>query len=419
MQHTFGKSTTIAALDIGSSKVSCIIARVTKDKKINVIGYGYNAARGIKKGVITDINEATIAIGNAVQDAEQMANEHIDKVIVSIGSDKIKSMSKTASIQLNKNRPITDVDLEKVYQKGTAKVSIGEYSLLHCIHNGYHLDKGELLKDPHNLFAEELSIDILLGVVPEQVFRNLNTVVENAHLDISAKVFDAYASGLACLVDDEMEMGATIVDMGGGTTSVASFRDGHPIYFASIPVGGSNVTNDIACGLATSFSHAERLKTLHGCAFLTQQDTIDTVNVYPVGEEDDSCIKQVPRSDLIDIITPRIEETFEIVAKKLMEAGFANDSSHRVVLTGGASQLPGVVDVAAMVLDKQVRLGRPKNIFNLPDILNYAGFSTCVGMLSFYVNFSERKPKKIISRPMNTGDSFIDNISMWLKTMWG
>ena len=148
MQHTFGKSTTIAALDIGSSKVSCIIAKVSKDKKISVIGYGYNASRGVKKGVITDIGEATIAIGNAVQDAEQMANEHVDKVIVSVGGEKVKSMSKTASIQLNKNRPITDADLEKVYQKGTAKVNIGEYNLLHCIHNGYHLDNGELLKDP-------------------------------------------------------------------------------------------------------------------------------------------------------------------------------------------------------------------------------------------------------------------------------
>ena len=123
MQHSFGKISTIAALDIGSSKVACIIAKVTKDKKINVIGYGHNASRGIKKGVITDISEATIAIGNAVQDAEQMSNVHVDKVIVSIGSDKIKSMSKTASVQLNKNRPITDIDLEKVYQKGTARAT--------------------------------------------------------------------------------------------------------------------------------------------------------------------------------------------------------------------------------------------------------------------------------------------------------
>ncbi|MBE6454212.1 MAG: cell division protein FtsA [Alphaproteobacteria bacterium] len=419
MQHTFGKTMTVAALDIGSSKVSCVIAKITKDKRINVVGYGYNASRGIKNGVVTDIGQATIAVGNAVQDAEQMANERIDKVIVSVGGDKVRSMLKTASIQLNKNKPISDADLEKVYQKGTAKVNVGEYSLIHCIHNSYRLDKGELLKDPHNLFAEELSINILLGLIPDHICKNLSTVIENAHLDIAGRVFDSYASGLACLVDDEKEMGATVIDMGGGTTSVTSFRNGHPIYFASIPVGGNNVTNDIAYGLTTSFSHAERLKTLHGCAFLTSQDSIDTINVYPVGEEDDSCIKQIPRSELIDIITPRIEETFEMVNRKLREAGLENDSSHRVVLTGGASQLPGVVDVAAMVLDKQVRLGRPKNILNLPDSLYTPSFATCIGMLLFDANFSERRPKKIVNRPLNSNGGVWDNVGMWLKTLWG
>ncbi len=419
MQHAFGKTATIAALDIGSSKVCCIIAKVTKDRRISVVGYGYNASRGIKNGVVTDIGQATIAVGNAVQDAEQMANERIDKVVISIGSEKVRSVLKSASISLNKNRPISDSDLEKVYLKGTAKVNIGEYSLVHCIHNSYRLDGGELLKDPRNLFAEDLAINILLGLVPEHVCKNINTVIENAHLDISGRVFDSYASGLACLVDDEKEMGATVIDMGGGTTSIACFRNGHPIYFASIPVGGNNVTNDIAYGLTTSFSHAERLKTLHGCAFLTSQDSIDTINVYPVGEEDDSCIKQIPRSELISIITPRIEETFEMVNRKLYEAGLGQDSSHRVVLTGGASQLPGVVDVAAMVLDKQVRLGRPKNILNLPDSLYAPAFATCVGMLLFDVNFSERRPKKIISKPISAGNSWSDNIAMWLKTMWG
>ena len=419
MQHSFGKATTIAALDIGSSKVCCIIAKVSKDKRIKVVGYGYNASRGIKNGVVTDIGQATIAVGNAVQDAEQMANEPIDKVIVSIGSEKIRSLLKTASIALNKNRPISDSDLEKVYVKGTTKVNVGEYSLIHCIHNSYRLDGGELLKDPRNLFAEELSINILLGLVPEHICKNINTVIENAHLDISGRVFDSYASGLACLVDDEKEMGATVIDMGGGTTSITSFKNGHPIYFAAIPVGGNNVTNDIAYGLTTSFSHAERLKTLHGCAFLTSQDSIDTINVYPVGEEDDSCIKQIPRSELISIITPRIEETFEMVNRKLYEAGLAHDSSHRVVLTGGASQLPGVVDIAAMVLDKQVRLGKPKNILNLPDNLYAPSFATCVGMLLFAVNFSERRPKKIISKPISAGNSWSDNLAMWLKTLWG
>ena len=419
MQHSFGKSSVVAALDIGSSKVCCVIARVSKDKKMQVIGYGYNASKGIKNSTVTDIGQATIAVGNAVQDAEQMANERIDKVIISIGGEKVRSVLKEASISLNKNKPIGDSDLEKVYLKGTAKVNVGEYDLIHCIHNSYRLDGGEYLKDPHNLFAEELSINILLGLAPEHICKNLNTVLENAHLEIGGRVFDAYASGLACLVDDEKEMGATVIDMGGGTTSIASFKNGHPIYFSSIPVGGNNVTNDIAYGLTTSFSHAERLKTLHGCAFLTSQDSIDTINVYPVGEEDDSCIKQIPRSELISIITPRIEETFEMVGKRLQEAGFANDSSHRVVLTGGAAQLPGIVDVAAMVLDKQVRLGKPKNILNLPDSLCSPAFSTCVGILSFALNFSERRPKKVINKPVNLGNGWTDSIGMWLKTLWG
>ncbi|MCQ2741007.1 MAG: cell division protein FtsA [Alphaproteobacteria bacterium] len=419
MQHSFGKSSVVAALDIGSSKVCCVIARVSKDKKLQVIGYGYNASKGIKNSTVTDIGQATIAVGNAVQDAEQMANERIDKVIISVGGEKVRSVLKEASISLNKNKPISDSDLEKVYLKGTAKVNVGEYDLIHCIHNSYRLDGGEYLKDPHNLFAEELSINILLGLVPEHICKNLNTVLENAHLEIGGRVFDAYASGLACLVDDEKEMGATVIDMGGGTTSIASFKNGHPIYFSSIPVGGNNVTNDIAYGLTTSFSHAERLKTLHGCAFLTSQDSIDTINVYPVGEEDDSCIKQIPRSELISIITPRIEETFEMVGRRLQEAGSANDSSHRVVLTGGAAQLPGIVDVAAMVLDKQVRLGKPKNILNLPDSLCSPAFSTCVGILSFALNFSERRPKKVINKPVNLGNGWTDSIGMWLKTLWG
>lgn len=419
MTHSFGKAATITALDIGSSKISCIIAHVSKDKKINIVGYGYNASKGIKNGTVTDIAQATLDIGKAVQDAEQMANETIDKIVISISGEKIRSVMKTSSMSLNKNRPIGDSELEKLYLKSTSKLDIGEYSLIHCINNSFRLDNGELFKDPRNLFGEELSINILLGLVPEHICRNLGTITENAHLEIQDQVFASYASGLACLVDDEKEMGATVVDMGGGNTSIATFRNSYPIHFASIPVGGNNVTNDIAYGLSTSFPHAERLKTLHGCAFFTSQDEIDTINVYPVGEEDDSCIKQVPKSDLINIITPRIEETFEMVAHKLADIGLADDTSHRVVLTGGASQLTGVVDVAEMVLDKHVRLGKPRNIFNIPDALNSPAFSTAIGMLIYGVNYSEHCPKKVIQKTSSSNSGWLDNVALWLKTLWG
>lgn len=415
MTHSFNRMTTIAALDIGSSKVCCVIAKISRDKRINVVGYGYNASKGIKNGVVTDINQATLAVCNAVEAAEQMANERIDRVIVNISGDKIKSAVKDSTISLNKNKPVSESDLTKVVEKGIHKINVEGCELIHCLPTNYRLDDGEEVKDPRNIFGENLSVNIMLGLVPEIQYRNIATVIENAHLEIVGKAFSSYASGLSCLVDDERELGATVIDMGGGTTSIASFYHGFPIYFGALPVGGNNVTNDIAYGLTTSFAHAERLKTLHGCAFLTMQDKEETINVYPVGEEDDSCIKQIPRAELISIITPRIEETFEMAARKLEEAGLGDVTSHRVVLTGGASQLPGVREIASMVLDKQVRVGRPKNILNLPDNLYNPSFSTCIGLLLFALNYTEKRPSKIVNKPARGGEGTFGRVFGWLR----
>lgn len=414
MTHTFNRLTTVAALDIGSSKVCCIIAKISRDKKIKVVGYGYNASKGIKNGVITDLNQATLSVCNAVETAEQMANERIDRVIINVSGDKIKSVIKSASISINKNKPINEADINKVIEKGIHKINVEGNELIHCLPMSYHCDNGEEIKDPRNIYGSELSVDILLGMIPDILFRNEQTIIENAHLEVAEKAFSAYASGLACLVEDEMEIGSTIVDIGGGTTSICSFKHGHPTYFAALPVGGNNVTNDIAWGLTTSFTHAERLKTLHGCAFMTSKDKEELINVYPVGEEDDSLIKQVSKAELISIITPRIEETFELVNRKLIEQGLGGISSHRVVLTGGGSCLSGIQDVATMVLDKQVRLGKPRNILSLPDNLYNPSFSTAIGLLLFAINYTEKKPGKIINKPSGSTTSF-SKIFSWMK----
>lgn len=418
--NSFNRQTLIAALDIGSSKVCCVIARVSRDQKISIAGYGYNASKGIKNGMITDIKQATFSICDAVEAAEQMANERVERVIVNISGDKIKSSIKRAAIGLNKSKPITEVEITKVINKGITRINVENNELIHCLPTGYRLDFGEETTDPRNLFGENLSVDVLLGMVPEIMFRNTKTVLDNSNLEIVGKVLSPYASGLACLVDDEKELGATVIDIGGGTTSIASFQHGHPVYFSSIGVGGNNVTNDIAWGLTTSFTHAERLKNLHGCAFLTSQDKNETINVYPVGEEDDSLIKQVPKSDLIKIIVPRIEETFELVNAKLTEEGLKDINSHRIVLTGGGSQLSGIREVASMILDKQVRLGRPRNIGNILDISNYPilqspSFSTVIGLILYVFNCKEHKPNKIISKPLNTEGGRFNRIMNWLK----
>ena len=415
MNRSFNRSPIIAALDIGTSKVCCIIAKV-KDKRISILGYGYNAAKGIKNGVVVDINQATISVCNAVEAAEQMANERITNVIVNVSGERTRSVVRSSIVSIHKNRPVTDEDVKKVTDKGLMKVNVEGNEPIHFLTMGYRVDNNEEVKNPINIYGDNLSVDILLGLYPKSMYKNLATVVESSHLDIEMKAFSAYASGLACLVDDERELGSTIIDIGGGTTSIASFKNGHPVYFASIPVGGINVTNDIALGLTTSFNYAEEIKNRHGCAFLISQDEHEIINVYPVGEEDDSSIKQIYRSDLINIISPRIEEIFEIVGRKLDEAGYKNTASHRVVLTGGAAQLPGMREVASMVLDKQVRIGRPRNIENIPQVLYSPTFSTSLGLLLFAVNNMERKIVKKVNVSAGSEGLFQKIMELFRKT---
>lgn len=416
MNHSFNRSPIVAALDIGTSKVCCIIARVTRDKRVSILGYGYNAAKGIKNGVVADVNQATISVCNAVEAAEQMANERITNVIVNVSGERTRSVVRSSSISIHKNRPVMDEDVKKVTDKGLMKVNVEGNEPIHFLTMGYHVDNGEEVKNPINIYGDTLNVNILLGLYPKPMFKNLATVVESSHLDIEMKAFSAYASGLSCLVEDEKELGATIVDIGGGTTSIACFKNGHPVYFSSIPVGGINVTNDIALGLTTSFNYAEEIKNRHGCAFLISQDEREVINVYPVGEEDDSNIKQIYKADLINIISPRIEEIFEIVGRKLDEAGYKHAATHRVVLTGGASQLPGMREVASMVLDKQVRIGRPRNIENIPQALHSPVFSTALGLLLFAVNNSERKIIKKVNVSASGDGLFAKIFDLFKKT---
>ncbi len=420
MNHSFNRQTTIAALDIGSSKVCCIIANIGRDKKISIAGYGYNASKGIKNGVITDIKKATISVCDAVEAAEQMADKRVNRVIINISGSKIKSNVKPATINLNKNKPITEADIKKVIEKGINKINVENNELIHCMPTGYRLDYGEETNDPRNLYGENLSVDVLLGLVQSSSYQNSKTVLDGSHLEIVERALSPYASALSCLVEDEKKLGATVIDIGGGTTDIATFKNGHPVYFSSIAVGGDNITSDIAWGLTTSFVYAEKLKNLHGCAFLTRQDEIESIDVYPIGEEDDALIKQVPKSELIKIIAPRVEEIFELVHQKLAEQGLGDVSAHRIVLTGGSSQLQGIREVATMILDKQVRLGKSRNIHNILDISNHQvlqspAFSTAIGLLLFVINYTERKPTKIINKPANTDSKGLNKIISWIR----
>ena len=343
-----------------------------------------------------------------------MANERIGKVIINISGEKTRCLTRTTTISLHKNRPISEADVEKIIAKSNSKINVADNELIHCLPTSYRVDGGEILKNPRDIYGENLSLELMLGFYPDMLYKNLATVIENSHLEIVLKTFSAYASALACMVEDEKELGATIVDIGGGTTSIVTFKNGYPTHFSTIPVGGNNITNDIAWGLTTSAAHAEDLKIRQGCAFLISQDETETINVYPVGEEDDNSIRQIHKSDLINIIYPRVEEIFEMVNKKLIDHDLKDAVAHRVILTGGCSLLPGIRDVAALILDKQVRLGVTRNIPNIPKELYSPVFSTALGMLLFAINYKERRPVNVISR-QSIEIGGIGKIFSWLK----
>ncbi len=406
-------STIISALDIGSSKVSCIIAKVGKDNKPHILGYGYNSSKGIKNGIISDITSAIPEICNAVESAEQMAKIQIENVIVNISNSQLFTDKKQSSINLN-NKPITELEINKVIEKAISKITIEDGELVHCIPSSFNLDDEEYVKDPIGLYGKKLGVNIFIGSCSSGPIKNLESVIEGSRLNMAAKAFSPYASGLSCLVKDEKDLGATIIDMGGGTTSIATFKNGHLVHASSIPVGGINVTNDIAYGLTTSVVNAERLKTLQGCAFVSSKDNKELINIHPVGEEDDDNIRQVPKIELNRIIAARIEETFELVAEQLKAHGTHHLSNHRIVLTGGASQLPGVREIANLVLNKQIRLGKPKNLPGLPENLITPAFATNIGLLNFVLSYSERQPKKIISGTSKSAMS-ANKILKWFK----
>ena len=349
MTHSFNRLTTIAALDIGSSKVCCVIAKISRDKRINVVGYGYNASKGIKNGIVTDINQATLSVCNAVETAEQMANERIDRIIVNTSGDKIKSIVKDATIAINKNRPVSEADITKVIEKGINKINVDEHELIHCLPTSYRLDMGDEIKDPRNIFGESLSVDILLGLVPEIQYRNLSTVIENAHLETAEKAFSAYASGLSCLVEDEKEIGATVIDIGGGTTDIAVISLSGVVESASIKVAGDQFNEAIVKYMRRKHNvlvgerTAELMKMEIGCVFPKEQETSIEIK--------GRCLMTgLPK--VINVSSTEMLEAFEEPVERILEAVHgvlertppelvADISNNGIVMTGGGSLVDG------------------------------------------------------------------------------
>ncbi|SDD94944.1 cell division protein FtsA [Rhodospira trueperi] len=405
----------IAALDVGTTKVACFIARADESGGgLRVLGVGHHQSRGVRSGRVANLDEVATAIRKAVARAEDMAGEHIDGVVVAVSGGDPESRRIDVEMAVAGHQ-IRDADVRRILACGGQQPSDPDRELLHCIPVGYTIDGTDGVLDPRGMYGERLGARMHLVSAAAGPLRNLSTVIERCELDVDSRVAAPYAAGLASLVEDERDLGATVIDMGGGTTSVGVFLGGHVIHVGVIGVGGGHVTNDIAQGLSTPLAMAERLKTMYGATLTSPADAREILRVPLVGEDEDQPALEIPRSYLVQVIRPRVEETLELVRAHLAAAGVDRIAGRRAVLTGGASQLPGVRELAEHILDKQVRPGRPLRLHNLADSAAGPAFATCAGLLSHAVQDHVERP--ILDEPPRSGGLFapVHRIGRWLR----
>ncbi len=422
MQKKFHpKGTIIATLDVGSHKNACIIGRIIDDQGgIEILGVGYQSSKGIKNGLISNLDAADTAIRQTVHAAETMAANSIKgyplrDVVINVSGAQSRSDIVNVTLDLADDI-VEEQDIQKALLKAQNQINSADIEMVHTIPFGFGLDGKSNIQNPIGMSGDKLEIDIHLVSGDIKSLKNTVLCVEKSHLDVVSLCNASYASGLSCLVEDEMDLGCVLIDMGAGSTTFSVFQNGTMIFSGSVPIGGWHVSNDIAKGLTCSFKDAERIKTLYGCAMMMSNDDKELIDVPQIGDIDKKETSHIPRSLLIGIIQPRIEEIFEMIRDRLDEFNGQYPIGKRIVLTGGASQLPNIRDLVQIVLDKQVRLGRPIHFNNLPDAASGPAFSTVTGLLTYFATKQHEVPSEIVASV--DAQSIWSKVKFWWKENW-
>jgi cell division protein FtsA len=400
-------------LDIGSTKVVCLIARIEGDGTPRALGFGWQKSRGVKAGSIVDMEEAERSIRAAVASAEEMADTLLKGVIVNLSCGQPESRTHNILWPVG-GRAATMADLRGIMTEGMRRTATEGREAVHSFPLGFTVDATGGVDDPRGMVCDTLGARLHVLDAASHALFNLGQCLQRCELEVEEMVSSPFAAGLATLVDDERELGAVCVDMGGGTTSIAAFAEGRLMHTAQLPVGGWQVTNDLARVLSTPITHAERLKTMHGSVLESAEDRGEMLPVPMVGEDDDQ-IARVPREMIVKIIRPRLEESFELLRDRLEGSGLPAEMRRRIVLTGGASQLIGVRELAQRVLgrDVTVRQGRPRLVRGLPETASGAGFSGAIGLLAWAAG--EGKPLLDVVPSAASGPSLIRRGLAWLR----
>jgi cell division protein FtsA len=371
----------IAALDIGTTKACCLIASDAEGDELQVVGIGHHASRGLRAGNLVDLDGAEASVRAAVDSAERMAGGMVRRVVVNLSAGQPNSQLIAYDVSVA-GHEIGDADVRRILDPGGFMHMVPEdHEVIHVVPVGYSIDGCRGVRDPRGMFGQRLGVNLHLISANTSAVRNLATCISRCHLEIVDRVVSPHAAALGCLVEDEKTLGVTLIDLGGGTTSIAVFFDSELLFTEVLPIGGLHVSRDVARGLQTPLGQAERIKTLYGACVATPADDRRPIDVPPMMDEGGGDYSQVPKSMLVGIIRPRMEEIFEMVRARLEDEGLHKIAGRRVVLTGGGAQLSGAAELAGKILDKQVRVGRPLKLKGLPEAAAGPSFATCAGLL--------------------------------------
>ncbi len=387
----------IVGLDIGTSKVVALVGEIRPDNSIEIIGLGSHPSRGLKKGVVVNIESTVQSIQRAIEEAELMAGCEIHSVYAGIAGSHVRSLNSHGIVAI-RNKEVTAEDVDRVIDAARAVAIPADQKILHILPQEFIIDAQEGIREPVGMAGVRLEAKVHIVTGAESAAQNIVKCVQRCGLTVDDVVLEQLASSYAVLADDEKELGVCLVDIGGGTTDIAVFSGGAIRYTAVIPIAGDQVTNDIAVSLRTPTHHAEEIKMKYACALSQLAHADETIEVPSVGDRPP---RRLARQTLAEVVEPRYEELFQMVRMELQRSGYEEVIAAGVVLTGGSSKMEGAVELAEEIFHMPVRLGSPQHITGLADVVRNPIYATGVGLLLYgrenYVR-SNRRDAPLVSQ---------------------
>ena len=402
------KDNYIVGFDIGSKKTKVVIGEINEERKIEVVGIGVADSGGLRKGVVVDLEATVEGIKKAVEEAELMAGIEIDSAYVSISGAHIRSFNSRGVIAVSgKNREITRDDVNRVVEQARTVSIPPDREVIHVLPQEFIVDDQDGIKDPIGISGIKLEVNVHIVTSSITATQNLITCVHRAGIEVEDVVLSHVATSSAVLTPDEKELGVGLIDIGGGTTDIAIYERGSLWYTTVMPIGGDNFTNDLAIGLRTAISEAEKIKKRYGCVVSSLSEEDETIEVKSVGGRKPRIL---PKKIIVDIIQPRAEEIFRLINEDIKRMGYEKSLNSGLVLTGGGALLEGLEEIAEEIFDLPVRRGNPTGVIGLVDRINSPEYATSIGLLLYgykqkFAPGAKRREKR----------GFFKNILEWLK----